>query len=89
MIRSIKALRAMTDENLIAEHDKHAERTVDSTSYYVEELDRRSRERATEASQRLADEGVKLSRRTYVLTWVSTFTSLLALLVAVLALYLS
>jgi hypothetical protein len=89
MSRSIRALREMTDDDLIAEHDQHATNTVVGTDYYVEELDRRSRERATEASQRLADEGVKLSRRTYVLTWVSAGTSLLALLVAVLALFLS
>jgi len=89
MSRSIKSLRAMTDEQLIAEHDEQAKRTVVGTDDYVEELDRRSREAATKASQHLADEGVKLSRRTYLLTWVSTFTSLLALLVAVLALYLS
>jgi hypothetical protein len=89
MSRSISALRAMTDDQLIEEHDGHAVNTIVGTDYYVEELERRSRERATEASQRLADEGVKLSRRTYVLTWVSAGTSLLALGVAVLALFFS
>jgi hypothetical protein len=79
----------MTDDDLIAEHDQRARNTVVGTDYYVEELDRRSRERATEASQRLADEGVKLSCRTYVLSWMSAGTSLLALGVAVLALFVS
>jgi hypothetical protein len=89
MSRSISDLRALTDDQLIKEHDSHAVNTIVGTDYYVEELDRRSRERATEASQRLADEGVKLSRRTYVLTWVSAGTSLLALGVAILALFVS
>ncbi|MFD2341353.1 hypothetical protein FGG90_07555 [Clavibacter tessellarius] len=89
MSRSISALRAMTDEQLIKEHDEHTTHTVVGTGYYVEELDRRSRERATEASQRLADEGVKLSRRTHALTLVSAGMSALALVAAVLALFLS
>jgi hypothetical protein len=68
MSRSISALRAMTDNELIAEHDKHAMHTQVGTNYFVQELERGSRERSTQAAQRLADESVKLARRSYVLT---------------------
>lgn len=44
MVRKLHDLRALDDEVLIAEHDQHAEHTFVGTDYYVNELDRRSRE---------------------------------------------
>lgn len=54
MARSIGQLRGLSDEELVAEHDAKALNTIVGTDYYVQELDRRSRERSTEASIRLA-----------------------------------
>lgn len=54
MVRSIRDLRNTSDDELIREHDEHARHTSVGTGYYMEELDRRSRERSTEASNRLA-----------------------------------
>ena len=67
---------------LVAEHDAHARNTVVGTGYYMDELERRSRERATEASNRLA-------RRGFWLAVVSTVSSLAALVVAIIAILMS
>lgn len=59
MVRSLGELRDVTDEELIVEHDRAALHTVVGTAYYVQELDRRSRERSTEASIRLAQQSAE------------------------------
>lgn len=46
MAYSIEALRALSDDHLIAEHDEKAKFTNVGTDYYMDELDRRSRDRA-------------------------------------------
>lgn len=54
MVRSVRELRETSDDELIREHDAKAKHTEVGTGYYMEELDRRSRERSIEASNRLA-----------------------------------
>jgi hypothetical protein len=49
MVRSIRALRDNSDDELIAEHGEHAKSTVVGTQYYVDELNRRVQQRALEA----------------------------------------
>ena len=88
MTRSIDALRATPDEVLIAEHDARAVHTVVGTGYYLEELDRRSRERSTEASNRLATESHLLARRSQRLAIASTVLSAVATVAAIFALFL-
>lgn len=80
MSYSIEKLRSLTDEELIAEHDEQAQRTSVGVSYYLEELDRRSRERAVQASDRLA-------RRSFWLGVASTVLSVVATVAAVVALF--
>ena len=80
MSYSIEALRALSDEQLIREHDELAVFTSVGVDFYMEELDRRSRERSTEASNRLARQG-------YRLTVVATILAVVAVAVAVIALF--
>jgi uncharacterized membrane protein len=88
MVRKITELRATPDEVLIAEHDQAAVHTYVGTDYYVEELDRRSRDRATEAALGLAEASHRLATRTFWLAVASAVLSLVAVVVAVLALVL-
>ncbi|SDC17084.1 hypothetical protein SAMN05216418_1800 [Microbacterium enclense] len=81
MVRKIEELRATPDETLIAEHDSRAGHTLVGTDYYVQELDRRSRERSAEASNRLA-------MRSYWMALASTALAAVATVAAVLALFL-
>lgn len=62
---SIKELRAMSDEELIKEHDKKAENTSVGTQYYIDELDRRSRDRSQKESYNLSNSTQRLARKTY------------------------
>ena len=71
MVYSIKQLRKLTDEQLIQEHDDKAKNTVVGTQYYMDELDRRSRDRNEKAMLKL--------------TIVSTVTSIVAIIIAVIA----
>ncbi|WP_433530760.1 hypothetical protein ACQPYA_01030 [Micromonospora sp. CA-263727] len=79
MVRSIKELRATPDDVLIAEHDRRAQNTVAGTNYYTDELERRERRRAIEASDRLA-------RRAYRLAWSNTILAAVAAVAAIVAL---
>jgi len=88
MIRKIAELRATPDAVLIAEHDEAAVHTFVGTGYYVEELDRRSRDRATEAALKLAEASHRLAARTFWLAVGSAVLSLVAVVVSVLALVL-
>ena len=75
MVYSIKQLRALSDEELIQEHDKKALNTVAGTKYYMEELDRRSRERN--------------EKMMFKLTVISAFTSTAAVIISIVAIYLN
>ena len=77
--RRLHDLRALDDAALIAEHDQLAEHTLVGTDYYMSELDRRSRERATTAAQELA-------RRAYWLTVTNTILASVAVIAAIVAL---
>ncbi len=79
MADTIEQLRAKTDEELITEHDRLAQRTSHGTGFYVEELDRRSRERATVAAHELAVASNRLARRAF---WLSVATSVLSAVAA-------
>ncbi len=87
MIRTIEELRSVSDEELIKEHDKKAKNTSVGTQYYVEELDRRSRDRSLKASHDLAIQTQQLARRTYWQSWISVGAALMALGFSVLSLY--
>ena len=82
------ALRALSDEQLIAEHDEKARHTVTGTDYYVEELDRRSRNRAAAASQSAAEAAVDLAKKTVDLTRAILGLTVVAAVAAVIALFL-
>jgi hypothetical protein len=62
----------MSDKQLIREHDEHAQNTVRGTSYYMEELDRRSRERFEKATKRLS--------------WLSVIASIAAVITSIISL---
>lgn len=80
MVRSIKALQETPDGQLISEHDELALHTVVGTQYYVDELGRRTQQRALEAADRLA-------RRAYWLAVANTVLATVAAIVAVIALF--
>ena len=80
MVTTVAHLRAMSDEEVIREHDAQDNRGVDS-SFYLDELRRREAQRAENASYVLA-------RRVYVLTWVNGIGAAVAAVAAVLALFL-
>lgn len=69
---SIKQLRELSDEQLIKEHDDRAKNTVMGTNYYMEELDRRSRE--------------KFERTTNRLSWLSAIASITAVITSIITL---
>lgn len=77
---TIEALRALSDEQLIREHDETAVSTSVGVVFYLEELERRSRERVTDTSNRLA-------RQCYLLSVVTTILAIVATVVAVIALF--
>lgn len=88
MARTIAQLRKTPDEVLITEHDELAPRTIVGTAYYEDELDRRSRERSTTASQELARSSLVLARKTLYLTIASTLLSVVATVTALVAVFL-
>ncbi len=80
MAPSYKQLLDMSDEHLIASHDRLAEHTVLGISYYLDELRRRAADRQT---QRLVELTVAIERFTrvvMVLTFVSVVLGALAVL---------
>ncbi|UQU64881.1 hypothetical protein COUCH_00490 [Couchioplanes caeruleus] len=80
MVRKIADLRAATDDELIAEHDEKAGNTHVGTAYFMEELDRRERNRAMAATEALA-------RGAYRLTWTNTVLAAVAAVAAIIALF--
>ena len=77
---TIAQLHALTDEQVVQQHDETAVHMSPGTDYWMMELERRSRERATEAGENYA----RLSFRLSVVTVVA---SALALVVAIVALF--
>lgn len=72
----IAELKALTDEKVIASYDKHAATFSPATGFWMEEIERRSRDRATTATNRLA-------RNSFYLSIVSTAIAIAALVVAI------
>lgn len=73
MVYTIEQLRQLSDEQLIQEHDEKAKNTVVGINYYIDELDRRSRDRSEKAM--------------FKLTIVSTVTSILAIILSIIAIF--
>jgi len=82
MSHKIADLYALTDEQVIAAHDAAAEGTITGTDYWMDEIGRRSRERSTQATNRL-------SRNSYALAVISTLIAVIALAVSVVTLIVS
>lgn len=87
MAYSLEDPRALSDAQLIAEHDEKSRFTTIGSAYYVEELDRRSRDRAAAASQEVAEAAVDLARKTVRLTWAILALTVVAAVAAVVALF--
>ena len=86
MSEKFDVLHALSDEQVIALHDKHATRTIVGTQHYVDELNRRFQVRETTAMRSVANESHKLAKRTYALTIATVCISIFAFVVATLAL---
>jgi len=80
MSKSLSELRAMSDDEMEREYDAQARFTSVGIAYWRDELDRRSRERATASNNKLALASFRLSV-------LSSVASVLALAVAVVALF--
>ena len=65
MARKLAELRAMSDADLVAEHDKTSEITAVGISYYLEELYRRELERS----------GRRMLHCTYAITAMTVVTT--------------
>ena len=76
MATSVAELRSMTDEQLIAIHDKIAQSTVVGTNHYLEELGRRDQ-------QRSADAVVRMTKHIRDFTFVMTFCTVVILALTV------
>ena len=86
MSESFAELKAMSDDQLIAEHDRRAKNTSVGTQHYEDELNRRAQEREAQAMRELAEASHKLSVRTFWLSVMTVVTSLSAVVVAVVTL---
>lgn len=80
MIYPLAELRDLSDEQIICEHDRIARTTSAGTDYYVAELNRRSFERATKAA-------AGLTSKSHTLTKWNMALSVIALMVAVVSLF--
>lgn len=80
MSRSIAALRTMSDDELIREHDEMATHTAVGTQYYVDELHRRALERSGLEDRRLARIAVWLSVANLLAAAAAVGVSIVALL---------
>ncbi len=87
MSHTIKELHNLSDEELISEHDRKAVNTVVGTSYYMEELDRRSREKSNKIIQQLSVDTQKLAARSYRLSLITLITSIIALVIGVVSIF--
>jgi len=86
MSYSLSALQALSDEQLIAEHDSVAKNAGVGTAYYVDELNRRTAERASRANEAATAAALRLAGRSFWLTVANAFLGLSALVVSLVAL---
>lgn len=93
MAYTIRDLRNLSDDDLIAEHDKIAPNTMVGTQYYRDEIRAREFQRAAEkadeiaaASLEVARQATFLARRAYVLAFVSAVVGTVAVVLQVIAL---
>jgi hypothetical protein len=77
MAPSYQQLLEMSDDELIAIHDRLAENTVLGVNYFLEELRRRALDRQT---QRLVELTVAIKRLTWVITALTIVSAVLTLL---------
>lgn len=87
MVTTVAHLRAMSDDEVIREHDAQDNRGVSST-FYLDELRRREAVRAEAASYNLAAESHNLARRAYWLALASFIVAGVAAAAAVAAIIL-
>jgi hypothetical protein len=80
MAEMLAELRALSDEELIARHDRQAPRTVVGTNHYLVELARRDQDRQTQAM-------LDLTRSIRTLTLIVTVATGIGVLMAVLQVY--
>lgn len=73
----------MSDEEVVRQHDDLARSTSVGVNYWLDELDRRSADRAAAASHAAEAASLALGRRSYWLSAISAVTSVAALIVAV------
>ena len=85
MSHTIGQLQKLSDEDLIKEHDLIAKTTVVGTQYYMNELDRRSKERNEQAMLSLSIETQKLATRTYGLSLITIALSIAALIISIIS----
>ncbi len=83
---SLKDLRALSDDELVAKHDSLAINTFVGIAYYVDELNRRALERASRANEEATTAAVRLARQSFCLAAANMFLGLSALVVSVIAL---
>lgn len=86
MSKKIHDLYAMSDDEVIAAHDKVAEHTVVGTSYWMEELERRSRVRFEATAEKLSTQSLALARKTVGLTYATVALALISVIIAVVSL---
>ena len=74
----MKALRKLTDDELIEQYDSLAVHTSVGLDYYTHEIQRREQEAANRASDRLARASLRLAYATLVLSVAAVVIALLA-----------
>ena len=80
MVRTIEQLRAVSDEELIKEHDAGVEYVNVGLNYYREELARRDQDRQT---QKMLD----YTKQLWILTIIVTIATVLSLAISLIALF--
>ncbi|MFS8103460.1 hypothetical protein LFM09_40675 [Lentzea alba] len=85
MSHTLKQLRAMTDEEIEKVHDGHAKNTAVGINYYLDELSRRSFERAAAASNRAAEAALEEARASRALAKANLWIAGSAFVVAIIA----
>ncbi|MCC2030910.1 hypothetical protein [Microbacterium allomyrinae] len=87
MAETFAQMRAMTDEELVKQHDESARNTTVGLAHYEDELRHRDLTRSAAASTRLAEESHRLARQSHKLTIANTVLSVVAVIVAIVALF--
>lgn len=86
MSETLRELREMPDEEVVRRHDDLAKYTSVGVDYWLDELDRRSADRAAAASHAAELASLQLGRSSFWLSVISAATSVAALAVAVVTL---